>query len=174
MDNILGANNSIIDYLLVLFIYLLMYLFIRYPKPKLELNYQSNYFFLAALWSGLIFFGNYLGYRAGMMSFLPWADNFVHSFLWVGVCLSWLYYCTHERPWWEQFIFFAFISFIIKIAENIIIGTWNMDSYLGIHSKYAYVIAMSLIDGLYPIVSKWILNALGKKSTFGIYVPQVA
>lgn len=172
MNEIFGANNGWLDYALVLLIYSLMYLLIRYPKPVLELNYRANYIFLAGLWAFLMFTGNYLFYRLGVMSFLPWANNFIHSFLWVGICLGWLYYCTHQRPLWEQFIFFAFTSFIIKMAENMILGSWNMESYFGIHNKYAYIIAMSIVDGFYPIISMWVINALGKKSTFGIYTPQ--
>jgi hypothetical protein len=172
MNEIFGVDNNWLDYLLVLVIYALMYLLIRYPRPRVELNYKANYLFLVGLWAFLMFTGNYLFYRLGVMSFLPWANNFIHSFLWVGVCLGWLYYCTHERPLWEQFIFFAFTSFIVKMAENMLLGTWNLDSYFGINSKYAYIIAMSIVDGFYPIISLWVLNALGKRSTLGIYVPQ--
>jgi hypothetical protein len=172
MNNIIGADNDWLDYGLVLLIYGLMYLLIRYPKPKLELNYKANYFFLVGLWAFLMFTGNYLFYRLGVMSFLPWANNFIHSFLWVGICLGWLYYCIHERPMWEQFLLFAFTSFIVKMAENMLLGTWDLESYFGINSKYAYIITMSIVDGFYPIISLWLLKALGKKSTFGIYVPQ--
>jgi hypothetical protein len=174
MNELFGANNSWLDYALVLFIYLLMFLLIRYPKPKLELNYRTNYIFLVGLWAFLMFTGNYLFYRLGVMSFLPWANNLIHSFIWVGLCLGWLYYCTYQRPLWEQFILFAFTSFIVKIAENMLLGSWNMDSYFGINSKYAYIVAMSIVDGFYPIISRWIINALGKRSTFGIYVSQTA
>ena len=174
MNEIFGANNSILDYALVLLIYALMFLLIRYPKPKLELNYKANYFFLVALWAFLMFTGNYLFYRLGVMAFLPWMNNLIHSCLWVGFCLGWLYYTTYERPLWEQFILFAFTSFIVKITENWLLGGWSMDSYLGIQSPYAYIIAMSIVDGFYPIISRWVINWLGKKSTFGIYAPQLA
>jgi hypothetical protein len=174
MNSIFGDNNNFLDYVLVVLIYGLLFLFIRYPRPKLELNYKANYVFLVALWAFLMFTGNYLFYRLGVMSFLPWMNNLLHSFVWVGICLGWLYYCTHERPMWEQFIFFAFTSFIVKMAENMLLGTWNKESYLGIDSRYAYIIAMSLVDGFYPIISLWVLNALGKRSTFGVYVPQTA
>ena len=173
MNAILGNNNTVWDYILVLFIYLLMYLFIRYPKPRLELNYKANFIFLFALWAFLMFTGNYLFYRLGVMSFLPWLNNLLHSGIWVGFCLGWLYYCTHERPLWEQFVFFAFTSFVIKIAENMILGTWHMDSYLGIKSPYAYIIAMSIVDGFYPIISRWLIKALSKRSTFGVYSPRL-
>ncbi len=171
MNEIFGAGNTVVDYLLVLLIYGLLFLFIRYPKPAVELNYHSTFLFLSLFWSVLMFGGNYLGYRVGMMAFLPWLDNFLHSFVWVGVCLCWLYYSTLERPLWEQVVFFAFTSFIVKVAEKLIIGTWSMDNYLGIKSPYAYIIAMSLIDGLYPVASLWIVSALSKRSTFGVYMP---
>lgn len=171
MNEILGANNSLLDYALVLLIYGLMFLLIRYPKPKLELNYKANFFFLFGLWAFLMFTGNYLFYRLDVMAFLPWLNNAMHSIIWVGACLGWLYYCTHQRPMWEQFILFAFTSFIIKMAEYSILGTWNMESYLGIQSPYAYIIVMSLVDGFYPIISRWLINALSKRSTFGVYAP---
>jgi hypothetical protein len=172
MEHIFGDGNSTADYLLVLLIYGLLFLLIRYPQPTLELNYRSNFIFLVALWAFLMFTGNYLFYRLGVMSFLPWLNNFLHSFVWVGICLGWLYYCTHQRPLWEQFLFFAFTSFVVKMAEYMILGTWNRESYLGIDNQYAYIIAMSIVDGFYPIISRWVLNALGKRSTFGVYVPQ--
>src|SRR5687768_17271113 len=149
MNTIMGEENTILDYALVLLIYGLMYLFIRYPKPKMELNFRANFIFLLALWAFLMFTGNYLFYRLGVMSFLPWLNNLIHSGIWVGFCLGWLYYCTHERPWWEQFIFFSFTSFIVKMAENSLLGTWHLDSYLGINNPYAYLVAMSIVDGFY-------------------------
>lgn len=169
MNNVLGAGNNLFHYVLVLCFYGLMYLFIRYPKPGLELNYKANYKFLFGFWSVLMFTGNYVFFKLGVMSFLPWLNNFIHSFIWVGLCLGWLYYCTHERPLIEQIIVFAFASFIIKMAEHTILGTWNQATYLGINNRYVYIIAMSVVDGLYPVLSMWMLNALGRKSTFGIY-----
>ena len=169
MESILGAGNSITDYVIVLLIYLLMFLFIRYPKPVIELNFRSHFLFLSIAWIFLMFTGNYLFYRLGLMSFLPWLNNFIHSFIWIGVCLTWLYYCTISCSIWQQFIFFSFTSFIIKMAEHMILGSWSMPSYFGIDHPLAYLIAMSLVDGFYPIISKWMLNAFGKKRTFGLY-----
>ncbi|MEO6722777.1 MAG: hypothetical protein ABIN67_20585 [Ferruginibacter sp.] len=170
MQDILGTGNTIIGYLVVLFIYLLMFLFIRYPKPVVELNYRRNFYFLAIVWALLMFSGNYLFYRLGVMSFLPWLNNFIHCSLWIGICLTWLYYASNHRPVWELFIHFSFTSFIIKMAENKILGTWNMDSFLGINSPYAYIIAMSLVDGFYPIISKWLLKFFAGKGKFGLYL----
>jgi hypothetical protein len=118
--------------------------------------------------------GNYLFYRLGVMAFLPWLNNIMHSVIWVGACLGWLYYCTHGRPLWEQFVLFAFTSFIIKMAENLLLGTWGMERYLGIENPYAYLIVMSLVDGFYPIISRWVIRALAKRSTFGVYASQLA
>jgi hypothetical protein len=171
MNTVFGTNNSLWDYLLVLLIYGLMFLLIRASKPKLELNYRANFFFLFGLWAFLMFTGNYLFYRLGVMAFLPWMNNLMHSVIWVGACLGWLYYCTHERPLWEQFLLFAFTSFIVKMAEYMLLGTWNKDRYLGVESPYAYIIVMSLVDGFYPIISRWVLNALARRSRFGVYVP---
>lgn len=165
----MGANNTLIDYAIVVLIYFLFFLLIRYPRPVVELNFRATYFFLAVFWALLMFGGNYLGYRLGLMAFLPWLNNALHSFLWVGICLSWLYYGTLNRPLWEQFVFFAFTSFVVKMGEKLLLGTWSMDSYFGIHNPYAYLIAMSLVDGFYPVISRWIVKALAKRSTFGIY-----
>jgi hypothetical protein len=169
MDTILGSGNNLLQYAIIILIYLLMFLFIRYPKPVLELNWRGNFRFLAILWALLMFSGNYFFFRLGVMSFLPWADNFIHSFIWVGICLNWLYYCCYSRPGWEQFVFFSFTSFVIKMTENGILGTWKMDSFLQINNPYAYIIAMSLVDGFYPIISKILLRALGRAGKWGLY-----
>src|SRR5580765_8815097 len=101
METILGPGNTLMSYALVLLIYFLMFLFIRYPKPVVELNYRGNFKFLAIVWAIMMFTGNYLFYRLGIMSFLPWLNDFIHSFLWIGICLTWLYYSSHHRPLWE-------------------------------------------------------------------------
>jgi hypothetical protein len=84
-----------------------------------------------------------------------------------------LYYTTQERPLLEQFALFAFTSFLIKMAEYFILGTWNRETYMGIHSPYAYIILMSIVDGFYPVISQWLIRALSRNTTFGVYAPQV-
>lgn len=171
MNELFGTNNSFLDYALVILLYGFMFLLIRFSKPKLELNYRANFVFLFLLWAFLMFTGNYLFYRLGVMAFLPWLNNLLHSVLWVGICLGWLYYCARERPLWEQFTLFAFTSFIVKIAENALLGTWNLDRYLGVESPYAYIVAMSIVDGFYPVISRWVLRWMSRRSTFGVYLP---
>ena len=56
------------------------------------------------------------------------------------------------------------------MAEYKILGSWSKDAYLGINNPYAYVIAMSIVDGFYLIISKWLLDYFGKKYKFGIYI----
>jgi len=60
------------------------------------------------------------------------------------------------------------------MAENMLLGTWHMESYFGISSRYAYLIVMSLVDGFYPLISLWVIRALGRRSMFGVYVPRIA
>lgn len=169
MNEILGASNSIPDYILVLFIYGLMVLIMRYANPRVELNFKSSYWLLFIFWSLAMFIGNYVFYLLGVMSFLPWFNNFIHSFGWVGLCLGFLYAGSYKEEWWEQFLLFAVFSFIVKIFENLILGTWNMDRFLIFEGKYAYIVAMSLVDGFYPLISRFILK-LGSKFINGIYI----
>ena len=169
MEMILGDGNGITEYLLVMMVYLQMFLLIRYPKPVVELNYRGTFKFLALLWIFLMFTGNYLFFMLGVMSFLPWLNNLIHSFLWIGVCLTWLYYCSNQRPAWEQFIHFSFTSFVVKMAEHQLLGSWSRDSYLGIDHPLAYLIAMSLVDGFYPLISKFVVVWASKGRKFGVY-----
>jgi hypothetical protein len=168
METFLGANNTILNYLYVLFIYALFFLLISYPKPKLELNYRGSFRLLAIVWPLLMVGGNYLGYLSGMMSFLPWLNNIIHSFIWIGLCLTWLYYSCHHRPMLEQVALFAFISFLMKVMENRLLGTWEKDHIFMFKGDYAYIIAMSLIDGIYPVVSKWLLKIASGNRNWGV------
>ena len=167
METIFGAGNGIGNYLLVLLVYGLMFLLIRSAKPVLELNYKGIFLLLLIFWFLLMFVGNYAGYKLGVMAFLPWLNNFLHTFVWVGLCLNWLYYVTKERPLWEQILFFAWTSFIVKVAEHLLLGTWHRPSYLGINNPYAYIIAMSGVDGFYPIITLMLLRLSGKVSKPG-------
>ncbi len=171
MQAIFGIDNPLLDYLLVLLVYFFMFLFIKYPHPAIEARYKPNFYFLGIFWFVAMFTGNYFGYLLGVMSFLPWFNNLIHCALWIGICLNWLYYCCYQRPMVQQIIFFAFTSFIIKMTEMQLLGTWYRESYFGIHNQYAYLVTMSLVDGFYPIISKWLLSLLGKKHIFGVYDP---
>ncbi|MFI5156221.1 MAG: hypothetical protein ACHQEM_08545 [Chitinophagales bacterium] len=171
MDRILGPDNGFKEYLLVLLIYLLVFLLIRYPRRIIELNERSSFLLLFLSWSVFIFVGNYIGYLLGAMSFLPWLNNLIHSFGWVGIGLTWLYFSSRELPWYYRFFLSAMYSFIIKFMENDILGSWQFDPYLMFNGKWAYIIIMSAVDGFYPVLSDLLLRSVHKKFP-SIYFPE--
>jgi hypothetical protein len=166
----LGTGNTLFEYLEVLLVYGMMFLLIRYGTRQVELNFQRSYWWLAAGWSATIFVGNYLCYLLGVMSFLPWLDNVLHSFVWIGLCLSFLYAGCHRYPMWEQMALFVVVSFIVKVAERLIIGTWEHPHFFGIDGNPAYIIGWSLMDGLYPPISLLFLRLVSRLDR-GVLVP---
>ena len=104
------------------------------------------------------------------MSFLPWLNDFIHSFIWIGFCLGFLYAGCYKRPMWEQMFLCAFFSFIIKMTEHMVLGTWDKTDFLFFHGWFPYVVCMSLVDGLYPVLSKLGLKVLSKYIS-GLAVP---
>jgi hypothetical protein len=163
MDKILGPGNTIPDYLLVLFIYGLVFLLIFYTKNKIELNERTSFLVLYIFWSLAMFIGNYIGFLCGVMAFLPWLDNLMHSFGWVGFGLAWLYFSSRGLPWYYRFFLSGMFSFLIKFAEHLILGTWTFDPYFFFTGAYAYIVIMAIVDGFYPLVSDLLLNWLHNK-----------
>jgi hypothetical protein len=103
-----------------------------------------------------VFIANYLLYRAGVMSFLPWVNNFMHTFIWIGLCLTFLYLGVREtESLWAQCVVFATFSLIVKYAEQRLFGTWDMHHFFfhSLHGNGAYVMGWSLADGTYPILT---------------------
>jgi hypothetical protein len=162
MDELLGPGNGWDDYGDVLIIYLLMFFLMRYGNKRVELNFKSSRSFLAIGWAVLVFIGNYGFYKMGIMSFLPWVNNAIHCFVWIGFCLSFLYAGCYKRPVWEQCLLFSIFSFIIKYAERELLHTWEQDHFLGIHMNLAYIVGWSILDGLYPFISKYSLKFFSK------------
>ncbi|MDQ3020802.1 MAG: hypothetical protein M3R36_09565 [Bacteroidota bacterium] len=169
MEKILGESNNLFDYLLVLLVYGMMFIIMRYANKDIELNFKKSFILLFFFWSIGMFIGNYVFYLLGVMSFLPWLNNFIHSFVWVGLCLGFLYTGAYKREWYEQFALFSIFSFVVKVFENLILGTWDLENFLCFHGKYYYIIAMSLVDGFYPVISKFILTIVSKYYK-GIYI----
>ena len=170
MTEILGADNKIIDYLGVLAVYGALFILMRYANERVELNFRKTFWILFVGWSVGVFFGNYLFYKLGIMSFLPWLNNFFHSFIWIGLCLSFLYAGAYRKPRWEQFALFAIFSFIVKCAEQMILGTWELDHFFYIEGNLTYLVGWSLLDGLYPILSAFGLKLVSKFVT-GVVTP---
>jgi hypothetical protein len=135
-------------------------------KKRIEKEERKTFFMIGVAWAVSVFIGNYLFYLLGIMSFLPWINNFMHTFLWIGICLSFLYLGIREdHSMIVQFIFFATFSLIVKYAEQMLFGIWELEHFFFIFKgNVAYVLGWSLLDGLYPpltffglrLFSRWI------------------
>jgi len=162
INDLLGPRNSVVDYLAVLAVYAALFLVMRHASARIELNFRKSFWILFFVWSVGVFVGNYAFYRIGIMSFLPWLNNFLHTFVWIGLCLGFLYAGAFRKPFWEQFALFAIFSLIVKWAEREILGTWELDHFLFIEGNLAYVIGWSLMDGLYPLLSAILLRIVSR------------
>lgn len=169
-DDVFGAGNGPAAYLAVVLFYGAMVLLMRYGNRTVEPSFRRTFVALFFGWGIGTFVGNYLLFRIGVMSFLPWLNNALHTFVWIGLCLGFLYAGAHRRPLGEQFLLFAIFSFLVKAAENAILGTWEHPDFFGIPGNTAYIIGWSLLDGLYPLLS---LAGLKLLSNFvsGLVVP---
>jgi hypothetical protein len=152
-DAILGAGNGATDYLLVLLVYGALFIVMRYAAARIDPSFRRTYWTLFWGWGIGVFIANYLLYLAGFMSFLPWLNNAFHTFIWIGLCLGFMYAEAHRRSFIEQFALFAIFSFIVKWAELTLLGTWEHGHFFGINGNIAYITGWSLMDGLYPVVS---------------------
>jgi hypothetical protein len=170
MDKFFGIGGTPLAYLLVLLIYVLVFLLVKYPRNTIELNSRNSFLLLYLFWSIVIFVGNYIGFLLGVMAFLPWLNNLIHSFIWVGFVLTWLYFASRSLPWYYRCFLAGMSSFIIKYSEHSILGTWTFVPYLSFTSPYAYIIVMALVDCLYPPVSDLLLGAVNKRFP-AIYLP---
>ena len=159
---LLGAGNGAAHYALVVAVYAMLFLLMRPLQPRVPLSFRRTYWTLYLAWAPTIFVGNYLCYRAGVMSFLPWLNNALHTFVWIGLCLGFLYAAVRDRSPLEQFALFAIYSFIVKYAEQRLLGTWEHPGFFGIRGNAAYLIGWSLMDGLYPFISRAGLRVLGR------------
>jgi hypothetical protein len=138
----------------VLLFYAAIFLIILRYKPRIEPEERPTFIAVGAVWAGSVFLANYLLYLAGAMSFLPWVNNFLHTFVWIGFCLTWLWLGIREdEPLWAQCVVFAFLSLIVKYCEQLLLGTWEQDNFFGLEGNGAYVLGWSLLDGTYPILT---------------------
>lgn len=145
--------------------YAALFVVIRLLKPSLEPAERKTFFSIGGVWAVAVFIANYLLYRAGLMSFLPWVNNLMHTFLWIGVCLSFLYLGVREdQSMAVQFIVFATFSLIVKYAERLLLGSWELDHFFHVfHGNFAYIFGWSLADGLYPPLTFYGLRLLGRR-----------
>jgi hypothetical protein len=100
-------------------------------------------------------------------------NNFIHAFIWIGLCLGFLYGISYKRPLWELLVLFTIYSFVVKVAENKILGTWEFGRFFFIDGNLAYIIGWSLVDALYPIGSAVVLMLAGRFIK-GLVVPKLS
>ena len=141
--------------LALLLFYAALFVVIRTTKKRIEPVERRTFLAIGLAWAVTVFVANYLLYKVGLMSFLPWVNNFAHTFLWIGFCLTWLYLGIREtESLVTQFVIFATLSLIVKYAEQLLFGTWDLDHFFYVfHGNAAYVLGWSLADGLYPIIT---------------------
>ena len=153
----------------VLAFYAAVFVIIRLSRERIEPFERKTFVAIGLVWAVAVFPANYLLYKAGAMSFLPWVNNFMHSFLWIGFCLSWLYLGVREnQPIVLQIVLFTTFSLIIKYAEQKLFGTWDHDNFFGIQGNGAYVMGWSLADGTYPVLTLFGLRLAAR------YIPGLA
>jgi hypothetical protein len=77
------------------------------------------------------------------------------TFQWIGVSLTATYLGVREdQPLGAQFALLAGPSLVVKLAEQALFGTWELDHFLHVfEGNAAYVIGWSLGDGLYPFLT---------------------
>jgi hypothetical protein len=153
----------------VLAFYAAVFVIIRLSRERIEPFERKTFIAIGLVWAVCVFPANYLLYKAGAMSFLPWVNNFMHSFLWIGFCLSWLYLGVREnQPIVLQIVLFTTFSLIVKYAEQKLFGTWDHDNFFGIQGNGAYVMGWSLADGTYPVLTLFGLRLAAR------YIPGLA
>ncbi|MEO8450055.1 MAG: hypothetical protein ABI647_09710 [Gemmatimonadota bacterium] len=150
--------------LLLLLFYAGLFLIISLHGLKLTSTEKKTFIFL---WiSGFIvaMVANYLLYRAGVMSFLPWINNFLHTFFWIGIGFPYLYLGIRgRRSVLAQYIMFVVFSLIVKYAEQRLFGTWEFPHFFFVlKDNFFYILGWSTVDGLYPVLIPAGLRLAGK------------
>lgn len=148
----------------VLLLYLALYIVITTWNVGIQHDERKTALVIGGSWAVSTFVLNYVLFRAGVMSFLPWINNFLHTFGWIGVCLTLAYLGVRRtQPMWKQFVLFATFSLVVKVGENIMLGTWELDHFFRIFKgNTAYIVGWSLADGLYPPITLFGLRLVGK------------
>jgi hypothetical protein len=149
----------------VLLVYVALFVVITRFRGAIEAVERKTALVVGGTWAVSTFVGNYLLFRVGLMSFLPWVNNFMHTFIWIGVCLTWLYLGVRERQSMVvQCLLFAGFSLVVKYAEHFLFGTWDLDHFLHIfRGNFAYIMGWSLADGLYPVLTLYGLRLVSTR-----------
>jgi hypothetical protein len=139
----------------VLALYAGLFVVIRMGRPGIAPDERKTALVVGGLWFVLVFIANILLARAGVMSPLPLLNNFMHTGLWIGICLTALYFGNrHTVGILPLCIAFAVFSLVVKYAENHLFGTWDLDHFFYVfRGNPAYILGWSLADGLYPVIT---------------------
>lgn len=118
------------------------------------------------LWAGgfvVAFAANYTLFRLGVMSFLPWSNNFLHTFFWIGLGFPYLYLGIRgRRSKLVQYLLFVVFSAIVKYGEQLLFGTWEHPNFFGIQGNFWYILGWSTVDGSFPLLIPYGLRLAGK------------
>ena len=138
-----------------LLLYAALFVVIRTYEPRIAAGERRTAVVIGLGWAACTFVANYLLFRAGLMSFMPWLTNFLHTFVWIGVCLTFLYLGVRRvQPLWVQFVLFATFSLVVKYAEQMLFGTWELPHFFHVFKgNVCYVLGWSLADGLYAPIT---------------------
>ena len=150
----------------ILVIYLMLFMTIKgFRNGGLQSKEMKTYWLIGILWGLGVFIGNFVLYKIGVMSFTPWILNGLHTFIWIGLVLSYLYITTRmQTPIWRQVLYFIVFSFIVKYAEKIIFNSWEHDHFFWVFKgNFAYILGWSIMDGLYPFITKFGLRLLSRR-----------
>lgn len=172
MSDILGSNNTIVSYIFMLLVYGGLVVAMRQAATRIEPEFKRTFWVLYVVWAIGVFVSNYLFFRIGIMSFLPWLDNFLHSFVWIGLGLGFLYAISYKRPMWQQLVLCGVYSLAVKMTENKVLGTWDFSHFFFIDGNLAYVIGWSVVDAFFPIASIVVLWIASRFIT-GLIVPEL-
>ena len=140
--------------LLLLLFYAGLFLIISLHGVKLTAAERKTFIVLWISGAIVAFIANYLLFRAGVMSFLPWANNFLHTALWIGIGFPFLYLGIRgRRSVVVQYVLFVVFSLIVKYAEQLLFGTWEFPHFFYVlKGNFWYILGWSSVDGLYPVL----------------------
>lgn len=150
--------------LAALLLYAALFVTMRMTRYEVGSAERFTRWMLGGVWAVAVFLANYLLSLVGLMSFLPWINNGLHTFAWIGFVLSYLYLAvrSHHNIVTQCIVFFTY-SLVVKYGEQLIFGTWEHDHFFWLlKGNHAYVIGWSLLDGLYPVLSLYGLRWVGK------------
>src|SRR5262245_33299325 len=146
--------GELIPILGLLRLYAALFVVIRITKSALSADERRVYGVLYLGWAAPVFVANYLLSLVDLESPMPWYVNFMHTFVWIGLCLGWLYLGTRREPLWVQFVAFATFSLLVKLFEQKLFGAWASNHFFFIFpGNWSHLLGWSLADGLYPLIS---------------------